>query len=217
MGMAVAHRGPDDAGCVLLPMSAPRGTVGFAHRRLSTIDLSAARHQSMTAKCSRCRCQELSDLALVYNGELYNHLAFRRELESRGHVFNSNTDSETLLHLYAEYGMGMLSMLNGIFAFAIRDGRVTGPPPSVERGDLFLARDQLGVKPLYYTETKHGFLFASELKTILQDIRLLRAIDRTALHYHLAYLLTSAPLTLVEGIRKTSSRPFTRGARRPHL
>jgi len=202
MSMAVAHRGPDDAGRVLLPTCAPRGIVGFAHRRLSIVDLSPAGHQPMTARCPRCRCQELSDLALVYNGELYNHLVLRHELESRGHVFFSNTDSETLLHLYSEHGTGMLPMLNGIFAFAIRDGRVTGQPPGIERGDLFLARDQLGVKPLYYAQTEHGFLFASELKAILQDTRLPREIDRTALHYHLAYLWTPAPLTLIEGIRK---------------
>jgi asparagine synthase (glutamine-hydrolysing) len=139
---------------------------------------------------------------LIYNGELYNFRDLRRTLEAKGHRFHSATDSEVLLHLYAEHGTAMLEQLDGIFAFAIFDGRESGRPPGVQRGDLFIARDQLGVKPLYHTTTSDGFLFASELKALLQHELLTRTLDPVALHQHLALLWTPAPQTLLKDVFK---------------
>ncbi|MBX6330724.1 MAG: asparagine synthase (glutamine-hydrolyzing) [Gemmatimonadaceae bacterium] len=201
MSRAVAHRGPDGDGHVFLGRDA-NVPVGLAHRRLAIIDLSADGRQPMTARCPRCRSTSLDDLALIYNGELYEYRALRAELEAKGHRFHSQTDSEVLLHLYTEYGTAMLERLNGIFAFAIYDGRSAGHPAGIARGDLFIARDPLGVKPLYYTTTREGLLFASELKALLQHEALPRRIDAAALHHHLAYLWTPAPRTLLEGVRK---------------
>ena len=201
MSQAVAHRGPDGDGCVTLG-NGGAVTTGLAHRRLAIIDLSSHGLEPMTVCCPACGSSSLEDLALVYNGELYNFPEIRTELLSRGHVFHSRTDSEVLLHLWAERGPAMLDRLNGIFAFAIADGRERGRAAGIERGDLFLARDQLGVKPLYYLESPRGFAFASELKAILRDEEFSRQLDLEALHYHLAYLWTPAPRTLVDGVRK---------------
>jgi asparagine synthase (glutamine-hydrolysing) len=202
MSRTVAHRGPDGDGTALLPGHAPRGTVGLAHRRLAIIDLSHEGRQPMTACCARCGSSTDKDLVLTYNGEIYNFQPLRAELQSKGHVFHSGTDSEVLLHLYAEQGPSMVSRLNGIFAFAIFDGRETGRPEGVQKGDLFVARDPLGVKPLYYAEPPDGFLFGSELKALLKHRGLSRELDFQALHYNLAYLWTPAPHTMLRDVRK---------------
>lgn len=201
MSGAVAHRGPDGEGSVRLapPGAAP---VELAHRRLAIIDLSDEGRQPMTAACARCGCSGPDDLALVYNGEIYNFPELRRSLEARGHAFHSRTDSEVLLHLYAEEGPAMLGRLNGIFAFAIYDGREHGRPEGIERGDLFVARDPLGVKPLYHAETPEGLLFASEVKALLRHRGLSRELDHTALHQQLAYLWIPAPRTGLAAVRK---------------
>jgi asparagine synthase (glutamine-hydrolysing) len=202
MSRRLAHRGPDGAGCAMLPAEDPRRTLGLAHRRLAIIDLSPEGGQPMTTCCPACGSTALQDLALVYNGEVYNYRALRAELESAGHRFHSATDSEVLLHLYAARGLDMLSRLNGIFAFAICDGRAAGRPAGVEQGDLILARDPIGVKPLYYTTTDDGVLFASELKALIEAPGLRRELDPIAVHYHLAYLWTPAPRTMLVGVRK---------------
>ena len=145
MAHAIRHRGPDDEGIEHLE----EGRVGLAHRRLSIIDLSPAGHQPMW--------DEQRSVAIVYNGELYNFRELRKELENDGFRFRSNSDTEVLLQLYRRDGEEMLSRLNGIFAFAIWDARARS---------LFIARDPLGVKPLYHTRTASGFLFASELKAL---------------------------------------------------
>ncbi|MGH7701627.1 MAG: asparagine synthase (glutamine-hydrolyzing), partial [Gemmatimonadales bacterium] len=202
MSSAIAHRGPDGDGCAVFPASEPRHSTGLAHRRLAIIDLSEGGRQPMTLRCPCCACAGLNDLALTYNGELYNYRELRAELSTRGHSFHTQSDSEVLLHLYGEEGPGMLPRLNGIFALAIRDGRAAGRPEGVQRGDLLLVRDGVGVKPLYYAECAEGLLFASEIKALLRYAGLSRELDLTALHYHLAYLWTPAPRTLLASVRK---------------
>jgi len=199
MGSALAHRGPDGAG--EQHWAEPSGVqTGFAHRRLSIIDLSAAGAQPLTVDCPSCGAHGHDQLSLTYNGELYNYRELRVELEGRGHRFITRTDSEVLLHLYAEAGPSMLDRMNGIFAFAIRDGRpaADGRHP----GDVFIARDALGVKPLYLAESRDGVLFASELKALLAWPGLSRTIDIEAMHEHLAFLWTPAPRTLLREVRK---------------
>ena len=181
MNEAIAHRGPDDAGTLALEGCA----VGLAHRRLSIIDLSSRGHQPMW--------DATGSVAIVYNGEIYNYRELRRELVTDGYEFNSDTDTEVLLNLYRRDGKKMLERLNGIFAFALFDA---------ERKTLLLARDGMGVKPLYYAQTPHGFLFASEIKALLQDPGIDRTLDQAAVHHHLIYLWCPAPLTMLEGVHK---------------
>jgi asparagine synthase (glutamine-hydrolysing) len=201
MNDSLAHRGPDGEGAAAFDETEGVWT-GLAHRRLAIIDLTMDGRQPMAVACRRCGADGLGDLALTYNGEIYNFPELRRQLEARGHRFHSRTDSEVLLHLYAEEGHGMLARLNGIFAFALRDGRSTGRPEGVDRGDLLMARDGLGVKPLYYSELPDGLLFASEMKALVQCPALPRDIDPLALHQQLAYLWTPAPRTLLRSVRK---------------
>ncbi|MFQ5409505.1 MAG: asparagine synthetase B family protein, partial [Anaerolineales bacterium] len=132
----IAHRGPDDAGSHV----SPDGRVGLANRRLSIIDLSAAGHQPM--------CNEDGLVWIAYNGETYNFATLRRDLGARGHAFRSHTDTEVIVHLYEEYGPDCVHHMRGMFAFAIWDER---------RQRLFLARDRLGVKPLYYARVEGAF------------------------------------------------------------
>ncbi len=181
MAKALAHRGPDDEGILAV---AGEG-VGLAHRRLSIIDLSPRGHNPMW-DVTRKAC-------IVYNGELYNYRVLREELLADGFRFHSDTDTEVVLNLYLRDGPAMLPRLNGIFAFAIWD---------VAKRELFLARDHLGVKPLYFAETPKGFLFASELKALLHEPSLDRTIDPTAVANHLIYLWSPAPHTMLEHVRK---------------
>jgi len=200
MTESVAHRGPDDEGAVMLEIDGQRPT-GLGHRRLAIIDLSHAGCQPMTVTPDEGGGMR-SGLTLVFNGEIYNYRELRAELSAAGHRFVTATDSEVLLHLYERDGLGMLDSLNGIFAFAIHDARLDGRPDGVEHGALFLARDHLGVKPLYYTETDAGFLFASEIKALLCHSGLSRTVDPVALHQMLAYLWTPAPRTMLAGVCK---------------
>ncbi len=195
MSARVAHRGPDDDDTLLL--EGRGGTVGLAHRRLSIIDLSASAHEPMGVRCRRCGVDSKADPPrgrwLVYNGEIYNYRELRRELEWRGHDFFSQSDTEVLLHLYADEGGAMLPRLNGMFAFALYDGA---------RGEMLLARDGFGVKPLYYAVTPRGFLFASELKALLAAEDVGRELDLVALHEYIAYLWSPAPRTPLRDVRK---------------
>ncbi|MEP7245912.1 MAG: asparagine synthase (glutamine-hydrolyzing) [Gammaproteobacteria bacterium] len=200
MTNAVAHRGPDGEGLAMLSV-AGAAPVGLGHRRLAIIDLSTAGHQPMTVLPDAGGGMR-TGLTLTYNGEIYNFRELRSELETQGHRFVTATDSEVLLHLYERDGLRMVDQLNGIFAFAIHDARADGRPEGVERGALFLARDRLGVKPLYYAETATGLLFASEIKALICCKELSRAIDPVALHQMLAYLWTPAPRTMLAGVRK---------------
>lgn len=145
MSQRLTHRGPDDHGQYVLP----NGKAGIAHRRLSIIDLSEQARQPLLS--------EDGALALICNGEIYNHLELRRDLESRGHRFSSHSDSEVILHLYEEIGEKVVHKLRGMFAFAILNTR---------NGDFFCARDPLGKKPLFYGMSERGVAFASEIPAL---------------------------------------------------
>jgi asparagine synthase (glutamine-hydrolysing) len=181
MSGLVAHRGPDDHGT----WSDPAAGVAFAHRRLSIVDLSPDGRQPMT--------NEDGTLRLMVNGEIYNQGELRAELQVRGHRFRSRSDVEPVLHLYEEEGEEALRRLNGIFALALWDGR---------RRRLLLARDPLGVKPLYYAALPEGVLFASELKALLAAPQVSRELDLEALHQHLALIWSASPHTLLRSVRK---------------
>jgi asparagine synthase (glutamine-hydrolysing) len=198
----IAHRGPNGAGMWLSEPDRHGVRTGLGHRRLSIIDLSSGGAQPMAVVCQVCGAQTLSDIALTFNGEIYNFRELRRELEGAGHRFRSGSDSEVLLHLYASEGLEMMERLNGIFSFAIRDGRAQGRPAGMPYGGVLLARDQIGVKPLYLTQTPSGVAFASEIKALLQDPAVSRAVDPEALHQMLAYLWTPSPRTMLHGVRK---------------
>ena len=199
MTASVAHRGPDGEGALWIDVPNEART-GLGHRRLAIIDLSAAGCQPMVLQPPGAA--EGAALSLVFNGEIYNYRELRVELVAAGHLFSTRTDSEVLLHMYQQYGLDMLGHLNGIFAFAIHDARVAGRPAGVERGSLFLARDQAGVKPLYFSSAPQGFLFASEIKALLCHPAITRDIDPLALHQMLAYLWTPAPRTMLRAVRK---------------
>src|ERR1043165_9530454 len=173
------HRGPDDEGIFV------SDRVGLGHRRLSIVDVAAG-HQPMT--------NEDGSLRIVYNGEIYNHADFRAELEARGHTYQTHCDTETILHLYEEEGTNCVDRLRGMFAFAIWDER---------RRELFIARDRLGVKPLYYAQDAEGSLyFASEIKALLEARAVRPEINFAALPDYLANHSTSGEATLFRGIKR---------------
>jgi asparagine synthase (glutamine-hydrolysing) len=175
------HRGPDDEGSLLFDQK--RGGLGF--RRLSIIDLSPAGNQPMHG------CTD--GLWLVFNGEIYNHAILREGLEQRGHRYASHTDSETILHLYEERGLDFVNELEGDYAIAIWD---------VEREQLVVARDRIGVKPLYFYHQDGRFIFASEIKAILQHPAVTPDIDEKSLYHYLTFLTAPAPQTLFRNIQK---------------
>jgi asparagine synthase (glutamine-hydrolysing) len=176
------HRGPDDAGLFI------EGPVGLAHRRLSIVDLATG-HQPMG--------NEDGSIQIVYNGEIYNHADHRHGLEARGHVFATRSDTETILHLYEEHGSRCVEHLRGMFAFAIWNR---------EKKELFIARDRLGVKPLYYVHTDDGSLFfASEIKALLAANALRPELNLAALPDHFANHATCDDTTLFERVRRLSS------------
>ena len=177
----MTHRGPDDAGELLFDED--RG--GFGFRRLSIIDLSEAGHQPMRGCTDR--------VWLVFNGEIYNHAKLREGLEQRGHVYASRTDSETILHLYEERGLDFVHDIEGDYAIALWDA---------DRERLVLARDRAGVKPLYFYQRNGRFVFASEIKAILQHRSVTAEVDEEALYHYLTLLTTPAPQTLFRGIQK---------------
>lgn len=179
MSRVLAHRGPDDGGVY------QDGPVGLAHRRLSIIDLSPAGHQPMS--------NSAGTLWITYNGEIYNFLELREELERDGVAFRSRTDTEVILALYEREGAGCLRRLRGMFAFAIWDAR--------DRS-LFLARDRLGKKPLYYYRDAEKFLFASEPKGILTDPEVPVESDSVAIHHYLTFGYVPAPHSAFRGFRK---------------
>ena len=179
----ISHRGPDDSGVFFDKDSG----VGLGHVRLSILDLSPLGHQPMSSP--------ESDMVLVFNGEIYNYREIRKELESKGCVFRGHSDTEVLLNLYLLDGETMLSRLNGIFAFAIWDCR---------NKSLFIARDGLGVKPLYYAETSCGFAFGSEIKGLLSLVTDTRELDSEALHRYLSFLWCPGDGTPLKGVKKLS-------------
>jgi asparagine synthase (glutamine-hydrolysing) len=181
MTEVIAHRGPDDSG---VRYFAPE-RVGLGHRRLSIIDLSAAGHQPMS--------NVDESLWISYNGEIYNYRELRAELLAKGHSFRSQTDTEVILGQYAEEGASCFKHLNGIFGLALLDRRA---------GKLLLARDHLGVKPLYYYEGGGRLVFGSEIKTILASGIYSPEINWQALHDYFTYLYVPTPETMFRGIRQ---------------
>ncbi len=181
MGAALAHRGPDGDGRFF----DSEAGVGLAHTRLSIIDLSDAAAQPMASPEGR--------YVITFNGEIYNYRELRRDLEAAGVVFRSASDTEVLLQLFMRYGPACVDRLSGIFAFAVWD--------SVERR-LFLARDHLGVKPLYYAALAQGFLFASELKALILCRDLPRDIDPAAVADHVGFLWTAGQATMLKAVKK---------------
>ena len=182
MAETIVHRGPDDEGFWL----SDDGQVGFAHRRLSILDLSDTANQPMS--------NEDGSVWIVYNGEIYNHAEIREELERvGGHRWKTDhSDTEVILHAYEEWGVECLERFRGIFAFALWD--------ATDRS-LWLVRDRIGVKPLYYC-LHNGLTFASEIKAILADPGIPRRIDSEALYHYFSFLTTPAPQTMFAGIKK---------------
>jgi asparagine synthase (glutamine-hydrolysing) len=178
---SMVHRGPDDSGVYINSDQ----SVGLAHRRLSIIDLSELGRQPMSDISRR--------LHITYNGEIYNFRELREELQRDGVVFRSQSDTEVLLYLYKKHGKGMLNMLRGMFALAIWDE---------QQRTLFLARDRIGVKPLYFYNRAGSFAFASEIKAILALGEIQRDVNLRAFYHYLSFLTTPAPETLFEGIYK---------------
>jgi asparagine synthase (glutamine-hydrolysing) len=175
----IRHRGPDDEGIFL------SDTVGLGHRRLSIVDVSRG-HQPMT--------NEDATLHIVYNGEIYNHADYRESLEAKGHVYQTYCDTETILHLYEEHGSACVDYLRGMFAFAIWDQR---------KKELFIARDRLGVKPLYYVHTDDGSLyFGSEIKALLEARAVKPELNYAVLSDYLANHAPSGEETLFVGVKR---------------
>ncbi|MEW6001524.1 MAG: asparagine synthase (glutamine-hydrolyzing) [Nitrospirota bacterium] len=178
MCKTLIHRGPDDEGFFI------DQNVGLGMRRLNIIDLVTG-HQPIL--------NENGFIRIIFNGEIYNYPDLRKELEKRGHKFSTSSDTETIVHLYEEYGEKCVEKLNGMFAFAIWDHI---------NQRLLLARDRLGVKPLYYFFDDRSFVFGSEIKAILEYREIPRSIDFKALDSFLTFEYIPAPLSIFKGIRK---------------
>jgi asparagine synthase (glutamine-hydrolysing) len=175
------HRGPDDAGLYI----SGDGRLGLGHRRLSILDLSSAGKQPMS--------DSSNTFWISYNGEVYNFKELRHELEDKGYEFRNKTDTEVLIYLYKEYGKDFVHKLRGMFAFGIWDENSK---------KLFLVRDRIGIKPLYYTSCNGQFIFASEIKAILKHPDVKRKVNMDAFYHYLTFVSTPAPSTLFEGIYK---------------
>jgi asparagine synthase (glutamine-hydrolysing) len=181
MAQAQQHRGPDDEGATCLPSGVPGVKLALGQRRLSILDLSPAGHQPMH--------EPASGLWTVYNGEIYNHLELRKELDGD---YRSTCDTETLLRALGRWGHAAVHRLRGMFAFAVWD-------PA--RRELFLCRDRLGVKPLYYAQVGDDFLFASEIRALLATGLVPRKLDPDGVNSYLAFGAAHEPSTVVAGVR----------------
>src|SRR5256712_1061127 len=177
MAAAIRHRGPDGFGLYA------DDRIGLAHVRLSVIDVAGGA-QPMTNEDGAVR--------VVYNGEIYNYLELRHELEVRGHVFRTRSDTEVLVHGYEQWGEGLLERLNGQFAFALHDRRTAS---------LFLARDRFGILPLYYTERGGDLYFAAQIKALLPSGEVERALDPEGLGEVFTFWAARPPRTPFRGIR----------------
>jgi len=178
MSLAITHRGPDDKGVWA------DGFVGFAHQRLAIIDTSLAGHQPMHSADGR--------FTIVYNGEIYNHNEFRKELNAKGCSFQSTSDTEVLLYLFITYGPSILHRLNGMFAFAIWDH---------QKKELFICRDRVGVKPFYFYKDNSQFCFASEPKAIFES-GIKAEINSSNINEWLTYRHVAGDQTLLRNIQK---------------
>ena len=176
MTEALAHRGPDDAGCFV------KGQVGLGHRRLSIIDLSGGKQPMFN---------EDRSAAIVFNGEIYNHRDLAAVLTSADHTYKTRSDTETILHAYEEYGDECVQQFRGMFGFAIWDQR---------KRRLLLARDRLGVKPIYYYRNGRFLAFASEIKSLLEIPSIPREVDPEALDLYLSLRYVPGPRTMFKNI-----------------
>jgi len=182
---SLTHRGPDDAGTVIIDGGGPEPCqIGFAHTRLSIIDLSPLGHQPMQ--------DPSTSNWIVFNGEIYNFRELRRELLEKGAEFRSQSDTEVVLAAYRVWGEECLLRLRGMFAFGLWDA---------QRRRLLLARDPMGIKPLYYHQSRETFLFSSEVRTLLQTELVPRKLDGTGALSYLAFGSVCEPWTIVDGIR----------------
>ncbi len=179
MSDKIVYRGPDDGGVFT------DGPVGLGHRRLSILDLSHLGHQPMASPDKK--------VWITYNGEIYNFLSLKKDLENKGYTFRSNCDTEVIINLYIEYGVACLEKMRGMFAFAIWD---------VEKETLFLARDRIGKKPLYYFFNGKAIVFASEIKSILADPSVGKEINYEAFSDFFKYMYVPDPKTIYKDIFK---------------
>jgi asparagine synthase (glutamine-hydrolysing) len=179
----LSHRGPDDSGTYVDNYN----NIGLGHTRLSIQDLTLAGHQPMS--------NSDKSVTLVFNGEIYNFESLRDGLEKKGYSFNSDSDTEVLLNLYLEHGISAVKKLNGIFSFAIWDSNLA---------KVFLVRDALGVKPLYWIQTSKGIIFSSEIKAIRSFLIEKQEYDPVALHYHLSYIWCPGKRTALKNMFKVS-------------
>lgn len=184
MCRAMRHRGPDDEGLIV------DGPAGLCMRRLKVIDVVGG---------AQPMANEAGDIWLVFNGEIYNYRQLRQELEDKGHVFRSQSDTETILHLYEDKGIDCLQDLRGMFSLALWD--------SPEQ-TLFLARDRLGKKPLYYAHSSEGLTFASELTSLMCDPHVSREVDPRAVDEYLEYLFVPHPRTIYRDVAKLPPGSF---------
>jgi asparagine synthase (glutamine-hydrolysing) len=191
MSDRIRHRGPDDAGLWI----SPDRRIGLAFRRLAIVDLSPTANQPMS--------NEDDTVRVVFNGEIYNHAEIRRELKAiGGHRWRTDhSDTEVIVHAFEQWGIGFLERLRGMFAIGLWDAR---------RRELWLIRDRIGIKPLYYTVQPDRITFASEIKALLEDSALPRAVDEEALFHYLSFLVTPAPDTLFAGIKKLPAGSWLR-------
>jgi asparagine synthase (glutamine-hydrolysing) len=178
---SMRHRGPDDAGA----WHSPDRRVALGHRRLAIIDLSPSGHQPMS--------DSTGAVWVTYNGEIYNYLELRRELEAKGHPFKTASDTEVLLAAYREWGVDCVKRLNGMFAFGLFD---------TAKAQLFLARDRAGEKPLFYRQGPGFFGFASELKALMADPDCPRNLDLTAFEHYLTYGYVPGSMCILRGFAK---------------
>jgi asparagine synthase (glutamine-hydrolysing) len=187
----MVHRGPDGAGVWI----SPDARVGLGHRRLSIVDLSDSAAQPMA--------NADGTLLVSFNGEIYNHAAIRKDLERTGRYRwkTDHSDTEVILHAFAEWGIECLERFRGMFAFALWDQA---------RRELWLVRDRIGVKPLYYSVHHGRIVFASEIKALLEDPDQARAVHPEAFYHYLSFLTTPAPQTMFDGISKLAAGTWLR-------
>src|SRR5579863_922125 len=183
---ALEHRGPDEDGLLAAPSAA------FGMRRLSIIDLPGG-HQPVF--------NESGNVAVVFNGEIYNFPKLRKTLEGRGHAFRTHSDTEVIVHAYEEWGEHCLREFHGMFAIAIWDARSSGASGEAARGArIFLARDRMGIKPLYYAVADGAFLFSSEVRSLLASGWFQPRLSPDSLEAFLTFGSLVEPCTLVEGV-----------------
>jgi asparagine synthase (glutamine-hydrolysing) len=193
MGGSIAHRGPDDGRVDIF------GRAGFSFRRLSIIDVAGG---------AQPISNETGRIQVMCNGEIYNYLDLRKELESLGHRFKTHSDVETVVHGYEQWGDDVATHLHGMFAFAVWDE---------DRQRLLLGRDRLGKKPLVYAAADGRITFASEFAAVLADRRVSREVDPTAIHDFLTYQYVPAPASGFKAVRKLPAGPRSRLRERRHL